>query len=177
MEFGSFAANFDEAAESSFVEIVFAGVVSGDVEDVEIREIVEHLRPERFEHGDGVCVVFGEDVAEAEEVAGLLGVGLIADDGGEGYDGAGVIAAAVFYQADVEADAGHFGFELFGFLEEGEGAVPLFATHGDDAEISVGGAGLRIDGENATEGGFGGGKVAGLEGGLALREKSLGIGG
>ena len=149
--------------------------MGGNVEDVEIGEVVGHLRPERLEDGDGFGVVLGEDVAEAEEVAGLLGVGLIADDGGERGDGSGVIATAVFNEADVEADAGHFGFELFGFLKERERVVPLFAAHGDDAEVGVGRAGLRIDGEDAAKGGFGGGQVAGLKGGLALREGRLGI--
>jgi hypothetical protein len=53
--------------------------------------------------------------------------------------------------------------------------VPLFAAHGDDAEIGVSGAGLRVDGEDATEGGFGSGQIAGLEGSLALREGGLGV--
>lgn len=53
--------------------------------------------------------------------------------------------------------------------------VPLFAAHGDDAQICVSSAGLRIDGENAAEGGFGGGQIAGLEGGLALCEGRLGV--
>ena len=177
MELGSLAADFDEAAEGFFVEVVLIGIVGGDVEDVEIGEIVGHLRPERLEDGDGVGVVFGEHVAETEEVAGLLRVGLVADDRGERCDGAGVVAAAVFYEADVEANAGHFGFELFGFLKKGERVVPLFAAHGDDAEIGVSSAGLRIDGENATESCFGSRQVAGLEGGLALRESDLGVDG
>lgn len=50
--------------------------------------------------------------------------------------------------------------------------VPFFAAHGDYAEIGVGGAGLRINREDAAEGGFGGGQVAGLEGGLAHRKRS-----
>jgi len=121
--------------------------------------------------------MLGEDVAEAEEVAGLLGVGSVADDRGEGRNGAGIVSAAVFYEADVGADAGHFGFQLFGFLEKRQGVIPFFAAHGDDAEIGIGRAGLWIDGEDAAEGGFGGGQVAGLEGSLALGEGGLSIDG
>lgn len=112
----------------------------GDVEDVEVGEIVGHFGPEWLEHGDSVVVMLGEDMAQAEEIAGLLGIGLVADDGGERCDGAGVVAAAIFYEADVEANAGHFGFELFGFLQERERVIPLFAAHGDDAEVGVSGA-------------------------------------
>jgi hypothetical protein len=53
--------------------------------------------------------------------------------------------------------------------------VPLFASHGDDAEIGVSSAGLRVDGEDATEGGFGADQIAGFKGRLALREGSLGV--
>jgi hypothetical protein len=119
--------------------------------------------------------VFGENVAQAEQVAGLLGVRLVADDRGQGGDGASVIAAAVLNQPNVQANAGHFGFEFFGFLEKSESVVPLFAPHGDDAEIGVGRTGLRVDREDAPEGGFGGGQIAGLEGSLALREGGLGV--
>ena len=55
--------------------------------------------------------------------------------------------------------------------------IQLFAAHGHNDEVGVSGAGLRIDGENSAECSFGGGQVAGLEGGLALREGCLGIDG
>jgi hypothetical protein len=117
--------------------------------------------------------VFGEHVTETEEVAGLLRVGLIADDRDERCDGADVVAAVIFYEADIEANTGHFGLELFGFLKKGERVVPLFAAHGDDAEIGVSSSRLRIDGQNATESCFGTRQVAGLKGGLALRKRGL----
>jgi len=100
--------------------------------------------------------MLGEDMAEAEKVARLRGVGLIANDGGQRSDGAGIIAAAVFDEADVEADAGHFRGQLFGFLKKCESVVPLLAAHGDYAEIGIGGARLRIKGENPAKGGFSG---------------------
>ena len=177
MELGSLTADFDESAKGFFVEVVLIGVVGGDVEDGEISEIVGHLGPKGFESDDGLGIVFGEDVAQTEQITSLLRVRLIADDRGERGDGAGVIAASIFYQADVEANAGHFGLELFGFLKKGEGVVPFLAPHGDDAEIGVGSPGLRVNREHATECRFGSSKIAGLEGGLALRESGLRIDG
>lgn len=55
--------------------------------------------------------------------------------------------------------------------------VPLFAAHGDDPEIGVSSAGLRIEGKDALEGGFGGGQIAGLKGSLALGKSCLRIDG
>jgi len=157
MELGSLASDFDEVAEGLFVKVVLIGVVGGDVQDVEVCEIVEHLGPEGFQDGDGFGVVFGEDVAETKQVRGLRRVGLIADDRGERGHSSGVVAASVFYEADVKANARHFGLELLGFLKKSEGVVPLFAAHSDDAEVGVSRAGLRIDGEHAAKSGFGSG--------------------
>src|SRR5580704_15737412 len=114
-------------------------------------------------------------MAEAQEVARLLRIGLVADDRSKRCDGAGVVAPAVLCEADVKANAGHLGLELFGFLKEREGVIPVFTAHGDDTEIGVSCAGLRIDGKDAPEGSFGGIKVAGVKGRLALCEDLLGI--
>src|SRR5690348_197051 len=168
-------ADLNEAGEGAFVEVGVFGVMSGDAEDVEVGEVVSHLRPERFERTDSVDVVFGKEIAEAEKVASLVGIGLVADNTGKWRDGRGIVAAAIVHKADVEADAGHFRFELFGFVEKRERVIPLLTAHGDDGEIGVGRAGLRIYGENAAERGFGGVEIVGLQGSLALSKPRLRI--
>jgi len=55
--------------------------------------------------------------------------------------------------------------------------IPLFAAHGDDAEIGVSGAGLWIDGEDPEESRFRTGQVAGLKGSLAFCKGGLGVDG
>ena len=103
------------------------------------------MGPKGLKYGDRVGIVFGENVAQAEEVARLLRVGLVANDGRERRDGSGIIASAVFHEADIEADAGHFGFQFFGFLKKGQGLVPFFTAHGNHAEVGVSRGGLGID--------------------------------
>src|SRR5690242_21205612 len=78
VKLGSLAADFEQAAESFLVQVIFAGVVSGDAEDVEVGEVVGHLRPKRLERRNGVVVMLGEDLEEAGRVGGLGGVGLVA---------------------------------------------------------------------------------------------------
>ena len=53
--------------------------------------------------------------------------------------------------------------------------VPLLAAHGDDAEVRIGGSGLRIDRQNLAEGRVGSSQVSGLQGLLAASEGSGGI--
>jgi hypothetical protein len=36
-------------------------------------------------------------------------------------------------------------------LQKREGVVPLFATHGDNAEIGIGGTRARVDGNDGAE--------------------------
>lgn len=163
-------ANLNESGEGAFVELGVFGVVSRDAQDIEIREVVSHQRPERFERTHAVGVVFGEEVAETEKITSLLGIGLVANNTGKRRDGRGVVAAAVIHEADIQANAGHFRFKLFGFVKKRERAIPLLTAHGNDAEVGVGCAGLRVDGENAAEGGFGRVEIVGLQSGLASRE-------
>src|SRR5690242_19581372 len=120
VKLGSLAADFEQATKSFLVQVIFAGIVSGDAENVEVGEVVGHLRPKGLKRRNGVVVMLGENMAETEKVARLRGLGLIANDGGQRSDGAGIITAAVLDEADIEADAGHFRGQLFGFLEKCE---------------------------------------------------------
>jgi len=65
------------------------------------------LCPHGLEGSDGVVIALGEEVAEAEKIASLCRIGLIAEHRLKRPDGARIIALAVIDQADVQPDAGH----------------------------------------------------------------------
>jgi hypothetical protein len=62
---------------------------------------------------------------------------------------------------------------LVGFLEEGEGVVPLLAAHCDYTEVGIRGTGAGIGGEDGAEIFLGGVEVIATESIFTLREEGL----
>ena len=90
-------------------------------------------------------MIANEGVAEAKQITGLHRVGLIAQERRKWLDGIRIVAALVFDKTDIEANTRHFGVEFLGFVKLEEGLFPIFAAHGDYAEVGAGGGGARID--------------------------------
>ena len=86
-----------------------------------------------------------------------------------------VVLAMKFDKGKVQTNSCDLGREFFGFLEEFERLIPVFAAHGNDAKVGEGRAGVRIGGEHLMKGFFSSIEVAELERGLALLEPSLSV--
>ncbi len=105
MHFGRVLASFQKVAKSTLLEIGPGGFASRNSQYVQIVQLIRCLRPERFEHGRGVGVALGEEIAEPQKVARLVGIGHIAHDGFEGRDGGAEIVLTVVDQAQIETNA------------------------------------------------------------------------
>ena len=105
----------------------------------------------------------------------MLRVGLVAQDGGQWCDRGGIIAAPVLHKTDIQPDSSHVRFEFLGLLQQCDGVVPLFAAHGDDTEIGIGGAGTRVGSEHLTKGRFCRVEVPGLKRRLPSSEPASGV--
>ena len=122
-------------------------------------------------------MIADEGIGEAEEIAGLHRVGLVAQEGRKRLDGIRVVSALVFDQADIEANTRHFGVEPLRFVKLAEGLLPIFAAHGDDAEIGASGGRARIEIQDLVEGGLRGAKVTIRECLLSPLKDRGGVGG
>ena len=122
-------------------------------------------------------MIADERVGEAEEIAGLHRVGLVAQEGRKRFDGIRVVSALVFDQPDIEANTRHFGVEFLGFVKLKEGLLPIFAAHGDYTEVGAGGGGSRIEIQDLVEGGLRRAEVTIRECLLPLFKDRGGVGG
>src|SRR6267142_4378956 len=102
-------------------------------------------------------------MAESEQVAGLLCVRLVTNDGRKRSNRGGIIAATILNEADVQPKARHLRLKFFSFMQKRYGVVPLFAAHGDHAEIGVCGSRLRVYRDHLTERRLGSVQVAALQ--------------
>ena len=69
---------FDEASQRAIFDVRLAGLVRGVAKHVEIIQVVGFLRPERIERLHRVTVSLREKIAEAQQVARLHGLRLVA---------------------------------------------------------------------------------------------------
>jgi len=111
------------------------------------------LRPERLQSRSRDGPALGEEIAQAQQISRLQGVRLIPEHRFEGRNGFEKFVLTVIRQPDIEPYACPLCLwdEALGFFEFWQGLGPLLAEHVDDAEIGIGGAGLRIEAKNLAK--------------------------
>src|SRR2546427_7302063 len=135
MEFGCVLADGHELRERPFVKIIPATEMRGVAEDVEIIQVVGLLRPERLQDFHGIGIAFDKEIAEAEQIARLERIGLVAENGVKRLNRGGVFAAPIVRETDVQADAGLARSQYFGLVQPAQSLLPLLAADGDDSEV------------------------------------------
>ena len=141
--------------QRALLELRTRRLAGGNSQNVEIVQLVRRLRPERLEHGSGVGVALGEEVAKSQKVACLVGIGRIVHHGFKGSDGGAKIVLPVVDQADVETNSRDLRRQMFGFVQHLQRLRPLLAPHGDDAQVGISAGGLRIQRQDAAKGTLG----------------------
>ena len=91
----------------------------------------------------------------------------------EGGDGRAEIVLAVVDQAQVETNARHLWGQVFGLVQHLKRLRPLFAPHGNDAQIGVGPGRVRVQSQNAAKRTLGQVEMVFLQGGLASLKQLL----
>src|SRR3954453_15020340 len=129
MVFGRVISYLKQLIRTSLVQVGASGPVRGVRKHVKIRELVGCLRPERLQSGGGVGPAPGEEIAKAEQVAGLERLRLVTYYSFEGRDRLQKFVLPVVGQAHVQAYARDLGQQVLGLLQHGESLAPLFAAH------------------------------------------------
>lgn len=177
VELGCVTADFYQPLSGSLVEILIAGIERGNSQNVQVDKLAGHCGPEWFEYLSGVSMLAHEGITESEQISRLHGIGLRAQHRRKRRDRIRIIAAFVFNEADIEADASHLGIKFLRLAKLREGFFPVFAAHRNHAKIGTSSGRPRVHFQYPMECGLSGVEVAHGEILLALLKNCGGIGG
>ena len=161
------------AAKSALLEIGPGRLAGGNSQNVEIVQLARSLRPERLEHAGSIGIAFGEEVAESEQVARLVGIRDVVHHRFERSDGGAKVVLPIVGQADVEANSGDPRRQMLGLMQHVQRLRPLLAPHVDDAQIGVGAGRLRVQRQHSAKRTLGHIEVVLLQSGFALLKQLL----
>src|SRR5450755_2577108 len=105
MQLGRVLAGFGENAKSALLQFGATGLASGNSQDIQIVQLTRGLRPERLERAGSIGIALGEEVAQSQQVACLVGIRCVVHYGIKGSDGGAKVVLPVVGQADVETNA------------------------------------------------------------------------
>lgn len=176
MKFGRALADLDQAVQGLLLEGIPLGLVGGDSQNIEVIHLQRGLGPEGLQRVSRVGIALYKKVTEPEEVPGLVGIGIVAENRLKRREGRAEIILAIVDEADVEPDAGNLGRKFFGLAELVQGGDPLLAAHGDDSEVGVGSGYPWVDCEHLAEIFFGESEVSFLQGSFCGCEQLLWVG-
>ena len=146
-----------------------------DAEHVEIHHVIRFLRPQRLELRDRIVVMFRKQLAQSQQVSRLPGIRLVSHHRRQRRDRRSIFPLVVVDQSDVQPDPAHLGLQLRRFLQKTQRLVPIFAAHGDHAQVGVRGSGLRVHRKHLAKRFFRAIKVALLQRRLPFSKQSLRI--
>lgn len=145
MVFRSAISDLYQLFRSPVVEVFVSGAMGSIRKHIQIGKLSRFLGPQRFESRNSAGPALGEEIAEAQQIARLHGIGLIPYDGFKRGNCLKEFILAEIGQADVEAYAGHLRHEALGFFKILQRLSPLLAPHVNHAQICVSGSRLGIE--------------------------------